>query len=187
MMATAAKARGKYRAPSSYGNVPYGAYDGSAVRKLEEAQVLQPRPQVRPRQRAIVRPRVRVRQAGEVSVFAVVGFLAVGVFAVLLLFSYVQLTAISESVVDLKNQMTTLQTEEAKLRAQYELAYDLGTIEQQVTAQGMVKPQSGQIYYVDLSEPDKVTQFQQEDAVSGVAGALDSIQSIFSQIVEYLR
>ena len=186
-MATAAKARDRYRAPASYGKVPYRAYDGSAVRQLEEQQVLQPRPQVRPRQRAMVRPRVQVRPAGQVSVFAVVGFLAVGVFAVLLLFSYVQLTTISESVVELNSQMTTLKTEEAKLRAQYELAYELGTIEEQVTAQGMVKPQSSQVYYVDLSEPDTVTQFQQEETTGGVAGAVDSVKTIFTRIVEYLR
>ena len=48
--------------------------------------------------------------------FAVVGFLAVGVFAVLLLFSYVQLTTISQQVVEPRSEMTALQSEEAKLR-----------------------------------------------------------------------
>ena len=187
-MATAAKARDRYRAPASYGKVPYRAYDGSAVRQLEEQQVLQPRPQVRPRQRAVVRPRVQVRPAGQVSVFAVVGFLAVGVFAVLLLFSYVQLTTISESVVELNSQMTTLKTEEAKLRAQYELAYDLDTIESTLTADNsMVKPQNGQVIYVDLSEPDTVTYFEEENAATGLEGAVEGIQSIITEIVEYFR
>lgn len=47
--------------------------------------------------------------------FAVTGFLAVGLLAVLLLFSYVKLNAISDQVVDLRSQMTTLRSEEAKL------------------------------------------------------------------------
>ncbi len=121
-----------------------------------------PGPMVRPRERAVVRPRVRVREAGLVSPFAVVGFLAVGVFAVLLLFSYVQLTTISQQVVELRNEMTALQSEEAKLRTAYELSYDLSSIEETMTASGaMVRPQNGQVVYVDLSEPDTVTFFNQ--------------------------
>ena len=77
-MATAVRRRNiRY---SKYDTVPYEAYDGSAARQLEREEVLQPRPVVRPRERAVVRPRVRVREAGAVSPFAVVGFLAVGVF-----------------------------------------------------------------------------------------------------------
>ena len=40
-----------------------------------------------------------------VSPFAVVGFLAVGVFAVLLLFSYARLMTISQQVVALNSEM----------------------------------------------------------------------------------
>ena len=81
-----------------------------------------------------------------------------GVFAVLLLFSYVQLTTISQQVVELRSEMTALQSEEAKLRTAYELSYDLSSIEETMTASGaMVRPQNGQVVYVDLSEPDTVT------------------------------
>ena len=107
-MATAVKRRSRY---TNYSRVPYDAYDGSAARQLQREEVLRPRPMVRPRERAVVRPRVRVREAGLVSPFAVVGFLAVGVFAVLLLFSYVQLTTISQQVVELRSEMTALQSE----------------------------------------------------------------------------
>lgn len=185
-MATAVKRRSSRS--SRYDRIPYDAYDGSAARQLQREEVLRPRPMVRPRERAVVRPRVRVREAGRVSPFAVAGFLAIGVFAVLLLFSYVQLTVISEQVVDLKDEMTTLQTEEAKLRAQYELAYDLGTIEESVTASGsMVKPQNGQIVYVDLSEPDTVTFFDEDAPTAGLEGAFQSVKSIVTEIVEYFQ
>ena len=49
----------------------------------------------------------------------------------------------------------------------------------------MVKPQNGQIIYVDLSEPDAVTYFQQEEEATGVEGAVESMRSIFTEIVEY--
>ena len=82
--------------------------------------------------------------------------------------------------------MTELRTEEAKLRAQYELAYDLESIEQEMTANGtMVKPQNGQSIYVDLSEPDSVTIFEQEEAAPGTAGFVDTIKSIVEEIVAY--
>lgn len=176
----------KHRRYPKYDTVPFEVYDGSAARQLQQEEVLQPRPMVRPRERAVARPRVRVREAGAVSPFAVVGFLAVLVFAALLLFSYVQLAVISEQVVSLRSDLTGLKTEEAKLRAQYELAYDLESIERSLTESGaMVKPQNGQVIYVDLSEPDSVTYFQQEERTSGLAGAVESVGSIWNEIVAY--
>ena len=181
-MATAVKRRSRY---TNYSRVPYDAYDGSAARQLQREEVLRPRPMVRPRERAVVRPRVRVREAGLVSPFAVVGFLAVGVFAVLLLFSYVQLTTISQQVVELRSEMTALQSEEAKLRTAYELSYDLSSIEETMTASGaMVRPQ---VVYVDLSEPDTVTFFNQDEAVAGLDGMFESVKSIASEIVAYFQ
>lgn len=185
-MATAVRRRNiRY---SKYDTVPYEAYDGSAARQLEREEVLQPRPVVRPRERAVVHPRVRVREAGAVSPFAVVGFLAVGVFAVLLLFSYARLMTISQQVVALNSEMTTLQSEEAKLRAQYELAYDLDAIQESLTTSGtMVEPQNGQTVYVDLSEPNTVKVFQQEEGTSGLEGMFQSVKSIAEEIVTYFR
>ena len=181
-MATAVKRRSRY---TNYSRVPYDAYDGSAARQLQREEVLRPRPMVRPRERAVVRPRVRVREAGLVSPFAVVGFLAVGVFAVLLLFSYVQLTTISQQVVELRSEMTALQSEEAKLRTAYELSYDLSSIEETMTAR--VRPQNGQVVYVDLSEPDTVTFFNQDEAAAGLDGMFESVKSIASEIVAYFQ
>ena len=176
-MATAVKRRSRY---TNYSRVPYDAYDGSAARQLQREEVLRPRP--------MVRPRVRVLEAGLVSPFAVVGFLAVGVFAVLLLFSYVQLTTISQQVVELRSEMTALQSEEAKLRTAYELSYDLSSIEETMTASGaMVRPQNGQVVYVDLSEPDTVTFFNQDEAVAGLDGMFESVKSIASEIVAYFQ
>lgn len=172
----------------NYSRVSYEAYDGAAARVLNGGAVLQPRPLVRPRERALTRPRVKVREAGKVSIFAVVGFMAVGVFAVLLLMGYVQLAALSNDVVNLRSQMTELRTEEAKLRAKYELAYDLSNIEDAVTSNGsMVKPQDSQIFYVDVSNPDSVVTFQDEQPAKGVEGAVESVKEICTEVVEYFK
>ena len=74
----------------TYGNVAYApVYEGNAVRVPRREETLQPKPRVRPREqeRTLTRTRVQVREAGEVSPFAVIGFLAVGIFAALLLWS----------------------------------------------------------------------------------------------------
>ena len=164
-----------------YRNIRY-TYDGSAARVPEREEVLQPKPRVRPRHKEIARPQVKVRAAGKVSLFAVAGFAAVIVMAVLIIMNYVQLSAISAEVVDLNSQMAQLQSEEATLRARYELAYDLGAIESAVTADGsMSRPQAGQMIYVDLTEPDSVTVYNQAET----PGFWDGVEEFIGGILAY--
>ena len=180
MASATARKRTRYaETRGTYGNL---AYAEPAVRPLERggSEVLRPQPKVRTRERAAVRPKVRVREAGQISVFAVVGFLAVGVFAVLLMLSTVQLTRVSDEMISLKSQLSNLQSEEKKLMAQYELAYDLSTIEQKVTSDGsMVKPQSSQIYTLDLSEEDSVVHYSREN------GGAETVDSLILLSVEH--
>lgn len=165
-----------------YRNLNY-QYDGSAVRVAEEEEVLRPQPRPRPRNREIARPRVEVRQAGKVAPFAVVGFAAVAVMAVMILLSYIQLTAISNQVVTLNAEMTQLRGEEATLRARYELAYDLGAIEKAMTSDGsMSRPQAGQMVYVDLTEPDSVVLYSQAESSGSF---LESLEEIVGTILAY--
>ena len=91
-------------------------------------------------------------------------------------------------MVEIKSEITSLQIEEARLRAQYELAYDLSDIEQTMTADGsMVRPGESQICYVDLSSPDSVELFDNETTVSGLLGLVASVKEIFGEVVEYFR
>lgn len=189
MASTAVGRKARY---SGSGNV-YGslAYAEPVVRPAggEGAEVLRPRPRTRPRERAAARPKVRVREAGQVSVFAVVGFLAVGIFAVLLMFSMVRLTLVGDEVVALKNELSSLQTDQKKLLAQYELAYDLSAIEQKVTEDGsMVKPQPGQIDTLDLSEKDSVVRYTQKDtAEKDAGGPVEQLKNIINQALSYFH
>lgn len=192
-MATAAAAkRSRYSSPrATYGSVAYDLdYAERTARPLRGGEeVLQPRPMVRPRERAVARPRIKTREAGKVSLFAVVGFLAVGVFAVLLIMSCIQLNTYSDEIAGLKTELSSLQSEETKLRTQYELAFDLASIETAVTSNGsMVKPQSGQILYMDLSEPDSVVVFHdKETPVEGAGGLWAGVQEILGNMVEYFK
>lgn len=190
--AAATKKRNRYPgAHATYGNVAYDLnYASTVARPLHGGEeTAQPRPLVRPREGAAARPKVRVREAGQISLFAVVGFLAVGVFAVLVLMSSIQMITVSDDIAELKSQLTVLQKEEAKLRTQFELAFDQASIETKMTADGtMMRPQSGQIFYLDLSEPDSVEVFEDSGVpLAGAAGALGSIGDVFGSVVEYFR
>lgn len=161
-----------------YGNVAYEpAWNGDVITLPGGGEIAQPRPKVRPKERALVRPRVEVREAGAVSLFSVVGFLCVGVLAVLLLMSCVRLTVINDESVQLKNELAQLQEEEATLLARYEMAYDLKEIEAQLTADGtMVKPGRNQTVMLDLSEPDNVVVYEQAGEKGGL---MDWIAGLF--------
>jgi len=166
-----------------YRNISY-AYDGSAARVLDQEAPYRPRTSQRRREQTVERPKVKVREAGQASPFAVCGFAAVAALAGLMLMSRVQLSALSAEVVDLNSQMTVLQSEEATLRARYELAYDLSAIEAQVTADGsMSRPQAGQMLYVDLTEPDSVVVYDNGQEVTG--GFLDGVKEIVHNVLSY--
>lgn len=167
---------------SSYGNVAYDpAFEGNVIHAPSEEPLF--RPHVLPRERTLTRPKVQVRPAGQVSLFAVAGFLAVAMVAVLVLLSYVRLTVLSDEVVSLREEYDTLKSEEAHLMAQYELAYDLKSIEAAVTADGrMVKPQSSQIYYMDLSGNDSVVVY--ENSTAATLGS--KLEEFMDTVAEYL-
>ena len=177
----AAEAKRRTTRYEVYGNVAYDpVWEGGSIAAPapEQQEVLRPRPNVRPKERTLARPHVQVREAGRVSLFAVVGFLAVGVLAILFLMSSVRLTVINDESVQLRNQLADLQEEGTKLLAQYELAYDWSALEAELTAGGtMAKPNSSQMVMLDLSEPDSVVVFDQTGNVSGL---LDKVGSFLA-------
>lgn len=184
----AASRRRRTTGYSTYGSVAYApTYDGSAVRvprreeELRRAPVPQPKKPVRRHERA----RVEVRQAGAVAPFAVVGFLAVAVFAVLLVTSYAQLAIANDEMVTLRQELTDLREENSKLSAQYEKVFDLATI-QAAVGDTMVRPTNDQMVYIDLSEPDTVTVYQ-ESPISGLEDLVQGVRSLFGGIIEYFR
>jgi hypothetical protein len=109
---------------------------------------------------------------------------------VLTLASYAQLVMVNDQVVDLRNQLSDLKTEETKLNAQYELAYDLQEIESQMLASGqMTKVQSWQTYTLELSEPDSVEYYQGSDVrarlTSMAEGLLTAVKEYFGPQATY--
>lgn len=177
----------KHASYRTYGNVAYApAYEGNTVRSpRREEHAAPPRPKQRFRNKALTRTQVQVREAGEVSVFAVIGFLAVGVLAALLMFSLSQQTVLNRELNDLRRSLSALESDNATLSAQYEKVFDLERI-QQAVGDKMIRPTTDQIVYIDLSEPDNVILYG-EERTGGIAGALQGFRDVLSSIAAYFH
>ena len=125
-----------------------------------------------------------MREKQSLSVFSVLGFGAVAALAVLVLLSYVQLTALSAETVSLQNELAQLEEENVILTAQYERMFDLNTIKEAAESAGMSKPSSSQIYYIDLCEGDSAVVYEEAEP-SLLSQLLDSLHHGVYAVVEY--
>ena len=106
-------------------------------------------------------PEPQPKGVRKLAVSALATILVMAAVLVLVLASSAQLVVVNDELVGLRSDLQTLQEEETKLMAQYELAYDLQEIEKQMTASGqMNKVQAWQTYTLELSEADSVEYFQ---------------------------
>ena len=141
-------------------------------------------PKAKPRVRSL--SKAQVRQQQKVSVLSVLGVGAAIGLAVLLMMGYIQLTAISDEVVSLQNQLAELETENVSLTAQHEQMFDPATVKEVAEAAGMSKPSSSQIYYIDLSEGDSAVVYQQEET-NVLSRLLTSLNHGIYAVVEYFE
>ena len=174
------------------------AVDGSLARDLDwavrerelrhagEAPRHQEQEQVRQQPKVHAAPKVLVRERQQVSLFSLLGFAAVAGLAVLVLMSYIQLTALASDTVALKKQLSTLETEHATLTAQYEQMFDLTTVREAAEAAGMTKPSTSQICYLDMAGGDTAIVYQQEEP-SVLSSVLTSLNHGVYAVVEYFK
>lgn len=167
------------------------AYDlDYAVRERElrhagEAPRRQETVREKPKTKVHAAPRVQVReQEMPVSLFTIVGITAAIGMAVLLLICYTQLTVLSADTVELQSQLSTLETENVTLTAEYEQMFDLATVKEAAEAAGMTKPGNSQICYIDLSGGDSAVVYQKEDP-SVLSKILASLNHGIYAVVEY--
>lgn len=167
-----------YRASYQYGSA---APKRSPEPERRQAQEPERRTRVQPRTRVATRPNVAVRPRGAVAPFAIIGFAAVALCALLLVVSTAQLAMANDEIVTLNSQLTELKSEEKVLMTQYELTYDTATIEAALLADGsMVKAGAGQTVYLDMSKGDNVVYY--EAAQKGVSGLVRQIEQVVSRL-----
>ena len=167
-----------------YGSLAYDLDTLARERQLEEAGEMPersgaPQPKAQPRRHPQAQAKTRP------SPLLVGGIVLVCALVMVLLLGYVQLTMVSNQVVTLKNQLTTLQEEHVALVTEYEKTFDLATIKAAAEEAGMSKPTSGQIQYIDLSGSDTAVVYGDEPGV--VEKAISSIKGGAQFIWEYFR
>ena len=167
-----------------YGSLAYDLDTLARERQLEEAGEMPersgaPQPKAQPRRHPQAQAKTRP------SPLLAGGIVLVCALVMVLLLGYVQLTVVSNHVVTIKDQLTTLQEEHVALVTEYEKTFDLATVKAAAEEAGMSKPTSGQIQYIDLSGSDTAVVYGDEPGV--VEKAISSIKGGAQFIWEYFR
>ena len=169
------------------GNAAYQPeYSGNTVRRSArpDPRRQEPvrRPRVQPRTQPVSRPSVEVRKQSAVAPFAIVGFIAVALCALMLVMTSARLAVVKNETVELRSTLSELKGEEQVLLAQYELAFDLAAIKEGFTSNGsMVEANSGQTVYLDLSEGDNVIYY--EAAHTGLSGFISRVEQFLADLM----
>ena len=167
-----------------YGSLAYDLDTLARERQLEEAGEMPersgaPQPKAQPRRHPQAQAKTRP------SPLLVGGIVLVCALVMVLLLGYVQLTVVSNHVVTIKDQLTTLQEEHVALVTEYEKTFDLATVKAAAEEAGMSKPTSGPVQYIDLSGSDTAVVYGDEPGV--VEKAISSIKGGAQFIWEYFR
>jgi len=195
MAANAKEIKGKYRTPGVIDGNLARRYDQQELeRRLERSGQLDFDQQYKRRQvsraEQIARQRAKTKAAARpvqrVAPAMMLGFAAVACMLVCLLMCYIRINAISNSIVDMKSEITRLETEQVTLLTRHEQAFDLATVKEAALAAGMSQPSESQIYYIDLPGQDQVT-VRGGVETSPVRQAAAAVQQKLDGVLAYFR
>lgn len=172
------------RTTMTYGSLAYDLDTLVRERQLEEAAEL-PRQQAAPQPAAQPRRHPQAQAKARPSALLAGGIVLVCAMVMTLLFGYVQLTAVSNHVSNIKSELSTLEEEHVELLTEYEKTFDLATIKAAAEEAGMSKPTSGQIQYIDLSGSDRAVVYGSTPGVMEKAAA--SVKEGALSVWEYFR
>ena len=136
------------------------------------------------RQRA--KAKAAVRPAQKASPVLVMGFACVAALLMGLLMCYVQINAVSNSIVDMKSEISQLEIEQVTLLTRYEQAFDLASVKESAQAAGMSQPSDSQIYYIDLPGQDRAVAYSAQK-VGFLADVKEGLSQRFLATMEYFR
>jgi len=195
MAANAKEIKGKYRTPGVIDGNLARRYDQQELeRRLERSGQLDFDQQYKRRQvsraEQIARQRAKTKAAARpvqrVAPAMMLGFAAVACMLVCLLMCYIRINAISNSIVDMKSEITRLETEQVTLLTRHEQAFDLATVKEAARAAGMSQPSESQVYYIDLPGQDQVT-VRGGVETSPVRQAAAAVQQKLDGVLAYFR
>ena len=161
------------------GSAAYDLYrtEGSAAPKIERPGL--------PEERPYTRPERRVKVKAAVAPPSVVGLMVAACMLILVVFGYVQLYEATEHVSSLKNELYSLQEDQAVLESLYEGSIDLNVIEARAAELGLVAPSREQTVYINLSGSDRAEIYETEH-LNLFQRIIQAIESSATGLVEYL-
>ncbi len=181
MAAEAAKI--KYGSGAVYGSL---AYDFNNPALYPDEYSTAPKPAAKPRTGTKVRTRARtaVHTRQSIAPLSVVGMLIAAFLFVVAITAQARLVGLSSESVTLQNELNQLEERQAKLRIQYESAFNMSEIENYaIRSLGMQKPKADQIYYIDTSAPDKAVVIGSAEN----AGFVDRVSDFLAGFGAYFR
>ena len=162
----------------SNGSAAYDIYGPNTARPLEQPEHLPDAP-------AHAAPARKVKLKLKVSPFAMIGTALCVLMMILVVFSYVSLFEARNEAAQLENTRRALAEENARLRAEYEGAIDLGVIEERALALGMHQPVSDQVRYVQVGEGDTTQVYSAPENRNVFEQVFDAFRDVFRDIKEY--
>jgi hypothetical protein len=167
-----------------YGNLAYDLDTLVRERQLEEAGAM-PERKAQPKEQTQPRRQPQAQAKARPSALLMGGIAVVCALVMVLLYSYVQLTTVSNHVSTIKSELATLEEEHVSLLTEYEKTFDLATVKAAAEEAGMSKPTSGQIQYIDLGGSDTAVVYSGEPGLmdKAVAAVKEGALSLW----EYFR
>lgn len=150
-------------------------------------EVIRRRPPVRTRpeeewvrEKTLERAIPAARSRREISLLAALGYLCAGVLLVLMLFSRIQMTALSDSAAKLEAQIKELDAQNDKLTMEYESVFNLAQVEDYaVNVLNMQKPREDQVQYLTgVSGEDRAVVLTPEKTKMFSLGLKDLVESL---------
>jgi cell division protein FtsL len=171
----------KYGQGAVFGSLAYD-FDNPELYR-EEYTTAQPaaRPKPRVQTRVHTRARAVVHTRQSIAPLSLVGMLAAAFLLVTAILAQAQIIGISSRSVELRQELETLEAQQAKLRIAYESAFNMAEIEEYaVHSLGMQKPQADQVFYIDTSSPDKAVVIAGSESVGFVDRVSDTLSGLFA-------
>lgn len=164
---------------SSYGNL---ATKVQTLPRYEEMPLERTAPRTQEKTKAIPQAVPRTKQA--LAPVAIGGFLLAGALLVSMLYMQIQLTQVTAEAASLNSQISTLETENSKLKIKHESAFNFTEIETYaVNELGMQEPRSGQVVYVNSTAADKAIVLADQEKTT----ILDRISDALVSLKEYFN
>jgi cell division protein FtsL len=137
-------------------------------------------------ERTVARAEVSRKAPARLTVFSVMSFAVIIGLMFMIVYSYVQLSELSEKKADMQDRLSELNSDYALLQADCERRISLAELETMAVERfGMVKPEQEQIKYVDLSGEDYAVVLK--DEASGGDSFASAVSALFGRFVEYIR